>query len=88
MLVLALVVDMFADNLYIATVILPVATARYIGDFAVKCKPFVKLAYKFPFSPFGNARTSEKSAIAATRRFYSLCGCKVEKIIEIEKTEV
>lgn len=48
MLVLALVVDMFADNLYIATVILPVATARYIGDFAVKCKPFVKLAYKFP----------------------------------------
>lgn len=45
MLVLALVVDMFADNLYIATVILPVATARYIGDFAVKCKPFVKLAY-------------------------------------------
>lgn len=48
MLVLALVVDMFADNLYIATVILPVATARYIGNFAVKCKPFVKLAYKFP----------------------------------------
>lgn len=42
----------------------------------------------YTFSSFGNARTSEKSAIAATRRFYSLCGCKVEKIIKIEKTEV
>ena len=42
----------------------------------------------YTFSPFGNARTSEKSAIDATRRFYSLCGCKVEKIIKIEKTEV
>lgn len=40
------------------------------------------------FKPLGNARTTEKSAIAAVKRTCALGGCKVEKIIKIEKMEV
>lgn len=40
------------------------------------------------FTPRGNAKTSEKSAIQAVKRTAALCGCKVEKIVKIEKTEV
>lgn len=37
-----LFVEMLADYLYVATVILTVAPARYVGNFAVKRKPFVE----------------------------------------------
>lgn len=42
----------------------------------------------YTFAPHGNCRTTEKSAIAAVKQICALCGCKVEKIINIEKTEV
>lgn len=42
----------------------------------------------YTFNPFGNAKTTEQSAVAAVKRTCVLCGCKVEKIIKIEKTEV
>lgn len=42
----------------------------------------------YTFNPYGNSKTTEHSAIAAVKRTCALCGCKVEKIIKIEKTEV
>ncbi len=42
----------------------------------------------FTFKPIGNKRTTETSAVAAVKRTCALCGCKVEKIVKIEKLEV
>lgn len=42
----------------------------------------------FTFKPLGNKRTTETSAVAAVKRTCALGGCKVEKIVKIEKTEV
>ena len=42
----------------------------------------------YTFNPCGNAKTTEQSAVAAVKRTCALCGCKVEKIIKIEKSEV
>lgn len=42
----------------------------------------------YTFYPYGNVKTTEKSAVAAVKRTCTLCGCKVEKIIKIEKSEV
>lgn len=42
----------------------------------------------FTFTPRGNTRTSEKSAVTAVKQIANLAGCKVEKIIKIEKMEV
>lgn len=39
----------------------------------------------YTFNPCGNAKTTEQSAIASVKRNCVLCGCKVEKIIKIEK---
>lgn len=39
------------------------------------------------FKPLGNSRTTEKSALAAVKRTCSLGGCKVEKVIKIERLE-
>ena len=39
----------------------------------------------YTFRPRGNARTSEQSAIQAVRRTASLCGCRVERIVKIER---
>ena len=39
----------------------------------------------FTFYPHGNKRTTETSALAAVKRTCTLCGCKVEKIVKIEK---
>lgn len=42
----------------------------------------------FTFRPIGNKKTTENSAIAAVKRTCALCGCRVEKIVKIEKLEV
>lgn len=42
----------------------------------------------YTFSPFGNARTSEKSAIAATRRFTPFAVARSKKLLKSKKTEV
>lgn len=42
----------------------------------------------FTFKPIGNKRTTETSAVAAVKRTCALGGCKVKKIVKIEKLEV
>lgn len=42
----------------------------------------------YTFNPYGNAKTTEQSAVASVKRTCTLCGCRVEKIIKIEKAEV
>lgn len=39
----------------------------------------------FTFNPHGNKKTTETSALAAVKRICALCGCRVEKIVKIEK---